>query len=814
MSAEAPAGRRRSAVRLVSETGRRLGWGVADQGMSSISNFAVSIYIARTVGAVQYGAFALAYVTYAFALNASRGLATDPLLVRFSHTDLPTWRRAVAKCTGTAVVVGLVAGLCVLAVTAFMSGTTRLAFFALGLTMPGLLLQDSWRFSFFALGRGKQAFLNDTVWTVALIPALIALRYTGHGTAFWFVFAWGATAGLAAAVGPLQARVIPRLSGVREWISQHRDLGLRYLGEGASNSAQSQLRTYGIGLILGLASVGYVQAASTLMGPFMVVFFGMGLVTLPEAVRVLRTHPRHLPLFCVVVGAGLALVGLAWGAILLVALPRGLGQLLLHGLWRQTYPLVLPLTISVMGGCVMAGAGTGLHALGAARRSLRAMLISSAVYVVFSIGGALAGGAVGTMRGVAVATWIGAAVFWWQLRVALRNPEANFSNASLEVDVADALPGQIELALTGPRPETPARSHTTLPTAPAPSARPGSRAEPLTTMAADITGPGLPTAKGAVTEPDGFEEYAGPMVDIASLKHAARRGRKFWVAAALAGLVLGAAFHLFVPAKFAAVTDLYMAEPTGSDPTAAIANDVSLLGTRSVAQQAIKALHLKTSPTAFVSTYQGTSVSDVILSVKLSATSPAEAVAYDNAVARAFLSVRSNELALQTQLVVNSLEAQVKSLNGQISSLTSAIGSLSAAKAGSQSANQVAALVDQRTNDASQITELQSQEQQDFLIQQSAVQGTHVLDPAVALKTSATKVIVEDALTGLVGGLLLGLGIVVVAGIISDRPRLRTEVAAALGVPVELSVGPTGRRCCGAGPGCAVARAGRARRWR
>ena len=63
--------------------------------MSSISNFAVNIYIARTLGSVQYGAFSLAYVTYGFALNASRGLATDPLLVRFSGTDLPTWRRAV-----------------------------------------------------------------------------------------------------------------------------------------------------------------------------------------------------------------------------------------------------------------------------------------------------------------------------------------------------------------------------------------------------------------------------------------------------------------------------------------------------------------------------------------------------------------------------------------------------------------------------------------------------------------------------------------------------------------------------------------------
>ena len=71
--------------------------------MSSLTNFAVNIYVARTLGAVQYGAFSLAYVTYGFALNASRGLATDPLLVRFSGTDLPTWRRAVARCTGTAV---------------------------------------------------------------------------------------------------------------------------------------------------------------------------------------------------------------------------------------------------------------------------------------------------------------------------------------------------------------------------------------------------------------------------------------------------------------------------------------------------------------------------------------------------------------------------------------------------------------------------------------------------------------------------------------------------------------------------------------
>jgi O-antigen/teichoic acid export membrane protein len=406
---------------FVRQASRRLSWGVADQAMSSVSNFAVNIAIARTLGAVQYGAFALAYVTYGFALNASRGLSTDPLLVRFSGTDLPTWRRAVAACTGTAAVVGLAAGICVLAAAALLSGTASLAFFALGLTLPALMLQDSWRYSFFALGRGSQAFLNDTIWTVALLPALVLLRVTGHANVFWLVFAWGAAAAVAAAVGSLQARVVPRLSGAREWLSRNRDLGPRYFAEGTVNSASSQLRNYGIGLILGLGALGYVQAASLLMGPFMVVFFGMGLVLVPEAARILRHSPRHLPRFCVLVSAGLALLGLAWGSVLLVALPKGLGHLMLGSLWRPTYPLVLPSTIAIMGACVSAGAGVGLHALGAARRSLRAMVLTSALYVASGLVGAAAGGAYGTMWGAAIASWTGALVFWWwQLSAALQ----------------------------------------------------------------------------------------------------------------------------------------------------------------------------------------------------------------------------------------------------------------------------------------------------------------------------------------------------------------------------------------------------------
>ena len=406
--------------RLRSHAARRLGWGVADQVVSSLTNFAIGIYVIHALGAVQFGAFSLAYVTYGFALNASRGFGTDPLLVRFSGTDVLTWRRAVARCAGTATNVGLLIGVGALAAAGALNGPARGAFLALGLTLPALLLQDSWRYSFFALGRGSQAFLNDSIWAVTLFPALALLRVTRHTDVFWFVFAWGLTAAVAAAVGSVQARVVPRLSGAREWVSRNRDLGPRYFAEGIASSVAIQLRSYGIGLMLGLAALGAVAASATLFGPTTILFLGMSLVTIPEGARVLRRSPQHLPLFCLLVSGGLTAAGLIWGVTLLVAVPRGLGAWLLGPIWRSTYPLVLPQMVFIIGQGIGYGAATGLHALGASRRSVRLAFLWAALYVICALVGAVAGGAAGTVQGAAVAPCVCAPLWWWQLRAALR----------------------------------------------------------------------------------------------------------------------------------------------------------------------------------------------------------------------------------------------------------------------------------------------------------------------------------------------------------------------------------------------------------
>jgi len=419
---------RRNAVALPLQQARRIGamlsWGLADQGMCSLTNFLLSAYIARTLGATQFGAFSLAYLTYGFANNASRGLSIEPLLVRFSGPELTRWRRATGGCTGTALLVGLVTGSLALAAGALIGGTTGLAFVGLGLMLPGLLLQDSWRYTFFALGRGHYAFVNDTVWALVQIPLLVGFKVTGHATVFWFIVAWGAGAYAGAILGMFQSRVVPRLVGATRWVISHRDLGPRYLLENTGPNASGVVVNYSNSSILGLAAVGDIQAANVLMGPFKIIIFGLGMITIPEAAHILRRSPRRLPLFCLVVGGGLALAAAAWGAVLLVAMPLGVGHLVLGSLWRAAYPLVLPTVLAIAGGCAAIGASVGMHALGASRRSLRAAMWSSGLAIPFGVAGALVAGVAGTLYFTAAAAWLSTVMSWWYFQKAMRESSA------------------------------------------------------------------------------------------------------------------------------------------------------------------------------------------------------------------------------------------------------------------------------------------------------------------------------------------------------------------------------------------------------
>ncbi|WP_435840606.1 hypothetical protein [Streptomyces bobili] len=400
----------------------RLSWGLADQAASSMTNFAVGIYVARSLGVTAFGVFSLAWVTYGVVLSVSRGLATDPLVVRFSGVPDASWRGAVARSSGTALGVGAAIGVACLVAGLAVGGRVGPAFACLGVMLPGLLLQDAWRYSFFAAGAGRKAFVNDLVWGVALVPALVVAARQGSVAAF--VLAWGASATVAAGYGCLQCGIRPRMTGARGWLREQRDLSYRYLVENVGVSGASQLRAYGLGAIVGVGAVGSIRGAELLLGPFLAVLMGLSLVTVAEAARVLRRAPHRLARFCLVLGAGQAVAALLWGTALLLV-PGRLGELVLGDVWDSASALIVPAALGVAGAGLGTGAAAGLRALGAARRSLRSQLFASACYVGGGLGGAAVAGTAGSAWGVAGATVCSSAVWWLHLRSALRERRHN-----------------------------------------------------------------------------------------------------------------------------------------------------------------------------------------------------------------------------------------------------------------------------------------------------------------------------------------------------------------------------------------------------
>ncbi|WP_116209737.1 hypothetical protein [Streptomyces olivoreticuli] len=395
----------------------RLSWGLADQAVSSMINFAVGIYVARELGVHAFGVFSLAWLTYGVVLNVARGLATDPLVVRFSGVPEATWRAAAARSSGAALAVGATLGAVCLLIGLGLGGDVGPAFACLGVALPALLLQDSRRFAFFAAGAGRKAFANDLVQGVALVPAMVVAARVGTVAAF--LLAWGAAAAVAAGYGFLQSGIRPRVTQARGWLREQRDLGSRYLVENVSLSGAGQLRAYGLGAIAGVGAVGAVRGAELLLGPFLALLMGLSLVTVAEAARVLRQSPQRLGRFCLLLGGGQAAAALLWGSALLL-MPDRAGEFVLGDVWHSASRLILPATLGVAGAGLGSGAAAGLRALAAARRSLRCQLFASACYLGGGIGGAAAAGTVGSAWGVAAATACGSAVWWLQLRSALR----------------------------------------------------------------------------------------------------------------------------------------------------------------------------------------------------------------------------------------------------------------------------------------------------------------------------------------------------------------------------------------------------------
>jgi O-antigen/teichoic acid export membrane protein len=411
--------------------GARFAWGMADQALSSLTNFLLGLLAARSLGPSDFGAFGIAFAIYVVLLGTSRTISSDPMVIRFSSTDSEMWRRAASWGTGSAISIGIVAGAACLLLAQSVRGTLSSTLVALGLMLPGLLLQDAWRSAFFARGSGSAAFLNDLIWAIVLFPSITVLLMEHAASPASLLLVWGGAGTIAGLVGGIQASVLPRPLRFFSWFREHSDLIPRYLGEFGVTTGTSQVILFLVGALAGLSAVGALRGGQLLFGPVNILFLSANLVAIPEGVRFLRVSEASLRRFCKVYAGLLGGTAVAVGVVAWT-LPPSIGAAILGKNWEPAHAVVIPLMLSTFGSAVMMGAGVGLRALAAPRFSLRARLFVAPMALAAGLVGAALRGARGTAWGLAIAFLLGAIIWWHHFSAGLQQNEASRREAETE----------------------------------------------------------------------------------------------------------------------------------------------------------------------------------------------------------------------------------------------------------------------------------------------------------------------------------------------------------------------------------------------
>lgn len=428
--ADPAAGSRRAAVGALARKGaplRRAGLGVVDQGLYSLGNFALTILVARSVSAAGFGAYSIVAVTYLVSIAVIRGLTSETFVVRFSlrprtAREAATWRLGAAAAAGTSLAASVVASAVVLAI-GLASGTTDpdgigRAALAFAIVLPGLALQDFWRFASLALGRPGFALANDVVVTAFQVAGAGALIATGRTTVVSFVLVWGIGGAVGAVMGAVQLQTVPRPDRVLRWWGDQRDLAGRYVLDDATTQVTQQGSNYVVASIGGLVQSGALRAAMSVFGPPSILNLGVMTGVTPELVRLLRRSPRRFAQAGLLLGAGLGAVGAGWGVVALL-LPTSVGRSLFGATWSNVRPLLVFLTIAQVANSVRVAPQASLRALADARRTLHARWMNTVIGLPMTIGAAATGDARWVALAIAVSSPLQAIGWWWLYRRSL-----------------------------------------------------------------------------------------------------------------------------------------------------------------------------------------------------------------------------------------------------------------------------------------------------------------------------------------------------------------------------------------------------------
>ncbi|NAZ74444.1 oligosaccharide flippase family protein [Kineococcus sp. T13] len=392
-------------------------WNVGDQLISSANNFLVQVVIAKSVSQGDFGTFAIVFSIFSVAVGFFRALSTAPVGMRFAASDDREFGRATASSVGLVLVGGLLLGaaLVLAGLLAPFPQALSHSLVALGVVLPGLLMQDGWRQVLFARLRPAAACLLDGTWGALQLLAVVLLFTSGVSSVPAYVLAWGGAAIAASFVGLALVRVRPRPTLAVGWLREQSSVTRYLVPEYVLLQSGAQIAVLVVAAVAGTAAAGALRGANMLTVPATILSTGLMTFAVPELARRRdRTSPRQWMLAAWVVSGLVAVTGAVWGSLFLL-LPDAVGQSILGDSWAGTREVLVPIIVGQAGAALSVGPAAVLYATEGAKVTIRLHAVYAVLLIGLSTVGAVLWGAVGTAWGMAAAFCLIAP--WWFLAV-------------------------------------------------------------------------------------------------------------------------------------------------------------------------------------------------------------------------------------------------------------------------------------------------------------------------------------------------------------------------------------------------------------
>jgi capsular polysaccharide biosynthesis protein len=294
-------------------------------------------------------------------------------------------------------------------------------------------------------------------------------------------------------------------------------------------------------------------------------------------------------------------------------------------------------------------------------------------------------------------------------------------------------------------------------------------------------------------DPDVLEpaDQQPTLVSLHYIRTELRRRWPTWIGIACIGMFLGFAWTIVIPSPSTGTVTLMLKHDPYAIPDQAMATDMSLLRTRTVASEVVEKLGLTTTPEAFQNSVTATPESSNVLRLEVNAPNGEAAVTRARVLSDTYLAFRTDQIRSQTDALIAGYEKRIAVLQGKVAGLTQQYNAVTGSSSRAQ--NRAADILSERARTTSELNALQQTVQDTLLTSSSIIAASHVIDPASVVPGEDAKRLTFAVASGLIGGTAVGVGLVLFTALTSDRLRRREEVALALGVPVRFSAGSLSR---------------------